>query len=102
VYGVLFQIDKKDKLKLERSEKGYKEVTVDVLTSLCKYSAVTYVALKKKSGLLPYHWYKAIVICGAIEHDLPYEYIEWLRTFHSQNDPDVNRQSKNESILFPR
>jgi len=100
VYGVLFKIDKRDKPKLDKAEKGYKEKTVDVMVSSGLCNAVTYVASEINPGLQPYHWYKAVVICGAIEHGLPSEYIEWLRTFISMNDPDVNRRSKNENILF--
>lgn len=36
----------------------------------------------------------------AIEHKLPSAYVEWLRTFPSQPDPDSNRRAENEAIVF--
>ena len=51
-------------------------------------------------ALRPYDWYKALVVAGAIEHSLPPAYVEWIRTFHSQPDPNVMRRAKNERLLF--
>ncbi|MBN9126467.1 MAG: hypothetical protein J0I90_02615, partial [Nitrosospira sp.] len=39
-------------------------------------------------------------IAGAIEHGLPAEYIEWLRTFEAQADSNANRRSEREALLF--
>ena len=104
VYGVLFEIDDSEKGKLDETEglgRGYdEEPVVDVVTSTNTIKARTYIATKKESALRPYHWYKALVISGAIEHGLPEPYVEWLRTFKSQADPDIKRRAKNEKILF--
>lgn len=103
-YGVLFKIAKSEKQKLGFEEglgKGYKEETVIVITQNGEeYEASAYVATEKEPALRPYHWYKAIVIAGAVEHKLPLSYIEWLRTFNSQQDPNTERRAKNESLLF--
>ena len=59
-------------------------------------TAITYIATKKESGRLPYHWYKAFVIAGAVEHGLPDAYIGWLRTVGSQPDLDADCRAENE------
>jgi cation transport regulator ChaC len=103
VYGVLYKINKSEKPALDRIEglgKGYKEEMVDVVTSSGAHQAVTYVATSKEPALRPYHWYKAIVIAGAIEHSLPESYIEWIRTVDSKPDPNVKRRFQNEKLLF--
>ncbi len=48
----------------------------------------------------PYHWYKALVVAGAVEHNLPKNYVEWLRVFESTEDPDAYRRAENEALLF--
>ena len=103
VYGVLFEIDDSEKGKLDKAEgrgKGYDEGQVDVVTSTNTIKAYSYIAIKKESELRPYHWYKALVIAGAVEHGLPKAYVEWLQTFQSHADPDIKRRAKNEKILF--
>ena len=103
VYGVLYKINKLEKGALDRAEgcgNGYKEQTVDVLTSSGTCQAVVYVATKKEPALRPYHWYKAIVIAGAVEHGLPEPYVKWIRTVESKPDPKIERRSENEKLLF--
>jgi len=97
VYGVLYEIDKLEEKPLNKAEgvgeedKDYKEKIVEVVTSAGTHRAVAYVVMpmKKKPGPRPYHWYKAIVIAGAVEHALPASYVEWLRTIESKPDPSA-------------
>ena len=105
VYGVLFKIDPSEKTKLDAAEglgNGYKEECVDVVLGKAKrkIKAVAYIATSKNPLLKPYHWYKAFVVAGGVEHRLPGPYIEWLRTVQSQPDPDAVRCSENEAVLF--
>lgn len=103
VYGVLYEINESEKPNLDREEgigKGYKEVRVNVVTASGTREAVTYVATAKESALRPYHWYKALVIAGALEHSLPEAYVEWLRTCDSKPDSNVERRVENESLLY--
>jgi gamma-glutamylcyclotransferase len=99
-YGVLFKIALLEKQSLDSAEKGYEIERVKVVTQKGEVHAIAYVATEKEAVLLPYHWYMAIVIAGAVEHKLPPDYIEWLRTFNSQQDPNSKRRSENESLLF--
>ena len=99
-HGVIFKIAKSEKPKLAALGKGYCEKKVMVVTSAGNRKAFTYIAIKKKLDLCPYHWYKAFVIAGAVEHGLPQPYIEWLRTVRSKVDPKTKRRAKEEALLF--
>jgi len=103
VYGVLFEIASAEKNALDRAEglgKGYKEERVEVVTDSGTVKAITYIATEKEPILKPYHWYKALVLAGAVEHGLPSQYVEWLRAFQSLEDPNADRRAKNEALLF--
>ena len=102
-YGVLFKISLKEKISLGKAEglgNGYEEKYLQIIATNGEYSAVAYVATVKESTLKPYHWYKNFVIAGALEHRLPNDYIEWLRTIESQADPDTKRSAENEASLL--
>ena len=102
VYGVLYTVEKSQKPKLDSAEglrNGYEEKTIDVITARGQKCAVMYYATSKDPSLKPYHWYKACVVAGAVEHQLPFPYIEWLRTVESIQDPDPARRAKEERLL---
>jgi cation transport regulator ChaC len=102
-YGVLYRISGKDRENLNQAEGlgiGYNETNVQVVTAKGTYTAMTYIGSYKEAALRPYQWYKAFVIAGAIEHGLPTEYIEWLRTFEAQADSNADRRSEREALLF--
>ncbi len=103
VYGVVFEIALLEKPALEKAEglcKGYRKENVEIITACGTCPAITYIATKKEPVLRPYHWYKALVVAGAVEHQLPKDYVEWLRAFESQEDPKADRRAKNEALLF--
>lgn len=103
VYGVLFRIASEEEGALDRAEglgKGYRKDTISVVTQAGTLSAITYIATEKEPACVPYHWYKALVIAGAVEHGLPPAYLEWLRTVVSQPDPKSERRAENEALLF--
>lgn len=102
VYGTLNVVSKKEKPKLDRAEglgQGYREGSVRVITTKGSKDAVMYYADRKDLARRPYHWYKAFVVAGAVEHGLPFPYIEWLRTIESIQDPDESRRFYNERLL---
>ena len=102
VYGVLFEIARADKDTLDRVEglgKGYDDDIVPVVTGDGALDAVTYVAIMKDPDLKPYHWYKAFVVAGALEHGLPRAYIESLNSVESVADPDDERREAQQAIL---
>lgn len=102
VCGVLFEIDRADKAALDRVESlgtGYDEQIIEVEMEGGVINAVTYVAMMKDPNLKPYHWYKAYVVAGAMEHGLPDRYVEWLRTIDTLPDPDSERREAHQAIL---
>ena len=102
VYGVLFEIDSREKWALDYVEgvgQGYREDRVDVVIHSNNKSAMTYVATRTDRALKPYHWYKEFVLAGALEHALPASYIEWLRSIDAESDPDEQRCARNSGIL---
>lgn len=103
VYGVIYEINCNDEKKLNNAEglnKGYKKESVNVITNHGSVDALTYIATKKDLILMPYRWYKALTIAGALEHNLPNNYIEWIRTVEAVEDPNIQRSEKEEKILF--
>lgn len=103
VYGVIFAITLSDRSALDRAEGlgiGYDAARIDVVTAVGTVVALTYFAKKKDPTLLPYRWYKALTVAGAVEHGLPRNYVEWLRAVESNEDPDRERRAKNEALVF--
>ncbi|SCY48592.1 AIG2-like family protein [Nitrosospira sp. Nl5] len=103
VYGVLYKINVKDRSNLNDAEGlgTYSEANVQVVTATDNCPAMTYIARYKDAApLRPYQWYKGLVIAGAVEHDLPNAYVEWLRTFEAQVDSNSARRAEGEALLF--
>lgn len=94
VWGVLFELDAKDKPALDQAEglgAGYLEKPVRILTDTGVVDAVTYYATNKDPTLRPYQWYKALVIAAAREHGLPARYRSGLELVVTVSDPDHAR-----------
>ena len=100
--GVLFWVDHAEKHLLDVAEalgRGYDEMMLDVITADGQVQALAYVASAGSTdpARRPYHWYKALVIAGAIQHGLPAPYIDSLRAASSLRDPMRNRRTKREA-----
>ena len=105
VYGVLFEIKKKQEKCLDKVEglcKGYKDRKVSIKirnykqpetyecrTKLCDVK--TYQATNPCQNLKPYFWYKQHVLVGAIEQNLPPWYIRRLIQVPAKEDPCPKR-----------
>ena len=98
VFGVLFRIPRAEESALDDAEgSGYAKREVEAQTDGGVRRAVAYIAKEKTAGLHPYHWYKALIIAGAVQHGLPRDYIDGLWAFESQRDPLRNRTKKLEA-----
>jgi gamma-glutamylcyclotransferase len=97
-YGVVFEVPEPERRNLDWAEgAGYTAVTdfpvsltsVGTSDNQVDVTTTTYVVASswQTSILRPYHWYKALVVRGAVEHDLPVEHIDWLRAVPSIADP---------------
>ena len=102
VWGVIYRLDAHEKTALDIAEglgSGYAEKTVHVMTSQGAMVAITYVATIKDAALLPFDWYKALVLAGAREHALPPDYVLNLQQVNSAADSDLKRAGQNEAVL---
>jgi predicted nucleotidyltransferase len=105
VWGIVFEIDPKDKSCLDRAEgcgHGYREKDVEVLDT-CAHGlkAFTYVAEGDalERTLCPYSWYRDIVLAGAREHRLPPDYVEAIACVPVAEDPDRMRDVWERRVL---
>ena len=98
VWGVLYEIAASEKPLLDRAEglgHSYHRKTVSVLHETGPIEAETYCAIAIDATRAPYDWYHAYVLAGALEHGLPGDYAEALRTLAVVVDPDAERRRKN-------
>jgi hypothetical protein len=49
--------------------------------------------------LIPYNWYRDLVLAGAREHGFSAEYIAHIESFAVEDDPDTEREKRNRDIL---
>lgn len=96
VLGALFEVPPSEKPRLDRAESlgtGYREALVDVFTANGIETAFTYIAsgAYRDERMLPYAWYKDIVIAGARTHGFPDSYLEALAAVRAAADPDRAR-----------
>lgn len=115
VYGVLYEIPHEERCLLDKSEGlGYdkQEVSLKVYPlvdhqphgvglSQSGVFAFTYIAHKDNifEDLVPYSWYKELIISGAREHHLPSAYIHLLEQYACTQDPNVQRANKQKRYL---
>jgi hypothetical protein len=99
VHGVVFQIPLDEKPALDVAEglgKGYREMRCTVAELGGELiAAFIYVAEADAvdESLLPYTWYKRIVLSGAHEHDLPATYVAAINEAACRDDADEQRAS---------
>ena len=102
VHGVVYQIAEHHQAALDRVEglgHGYQRAMVEVATDSGRLVCRCYLATLKQTGLSPFHWYKGLVLAGAREHKLPPQYIDWLSSIASTEDPDAVRRAQNQALL---
>ncbi len=104
MYGVLYEFDARDKANLdalEGSGKGYCEQLVQFPLNGETYTPYIYVAQSTHidQTLIPYHWYKNLVLAGARYHNLSAQYVAAIEATPSKADPDVKRTRDNENLL---
>ena len=106
VYGVVYLMTQDEKQQLDVYEGagiGYerREITVTALHGV-SIDVFTYYALEIDHLRQPYHWYKEHVVRGALEHDFPPHYVEYIRTTPSIDDHDPERHHRELSIYLEK
>lgn len=100
LYGVLYGINAAEKQILDQIEgPRYDNCQIEV-TALCgrTYNAYCYVANTTDNSLLPFDWYVKHVLTGAIEAQLPDNYLAQIKQQAVISDSDHMRAAKEFSI----
>jgi len=105
IWGTISTILKKEKHLLDKAEglgEGYNEEHIPIKTETSEdIFLITYIAedsyIDKK--LIPYSWYKTLVIEGAKENGLPKKYIEKLELQKAKEDKNIGRAKRELKIL---
>ncbi len=104
VHGAIYQLPKSLRHVLDRYEGvgfGYEVEDLEVSAQGETHKVFAYVAQDTHidDGMLPYHWYKELVVKGAEHHDLPQQYIDELYSIDSAHDLEDVRRRENERIV---
>ena len=87
VWGVVYRLPDQQVDNLDKIEGGYHRINIIVEpVNGNKIPAVTYISDNRSADLLPYDWYKKIVLDGAQEHSLPPDYISAIMKVESIPD----------------
>lgn len=96
--GVLFEIEEGEREELDKFEgagKGYDRVDKFGIETINETAtATTYLASETQSDLIPFDWYLALVIAGALEHELGDEHTDRLRAVAYMPDKNQTRESR--------
>ena len=98
VHGVIYEFNAMEQDKLDEVEFGYHARSMQF--GLYK-DVLIYIARDENINdqLLPYSWYRDIVIAGAEYHRFPGNYIKFLQSFSASPDPDEERDKKYRSVI---
>lgn len=104
VWGAVYRLQRQQKRVLDKYEflgSGYDEEQVEVIHETGIVRAWMYVARRNAidSTLLPYSWYRDLIVAGALQHRLPRNYVRHLQSFAAVADPDASRHSANTQII---
>jgi len=104
IHGALYQIDADHKPALDVFEgkgNGYDDSQLTVELHGKDYSCFTYFAQMShiENGLMPYHWYKELVVLGARHLQCPDAYVRSIESIESVEDPNPARNQENGSLL---
>lgn len=104
LFGSVYAIDSGEKSTLDDIEGvglGYDVQTIDVEVGGVEYETFTYAADEAyvRPDLLPYEWYRELVILGAEYHGLPADYIAAIAANGSVADPDESRVREKNALL---
>jgi len=104
VHGAIYEIASEHKCDLDRFEgkgSGYIDNEIKLRYHDQDYLCFTYQAQLSHicDDLKPYHWYKEMVVLGAIYHGFSDTYVSVIASTPSTEDPDQNRRLENEALL---
>jgi len=81
LWGVVYSVSRADLTRLDAFEGGYERVLLQVVTDdVMALECETYRSTRVTSDPTPFHWYKALMVEGAREFDLPGPYVAMLES----------------------
>jgi hypothetical protein len=103
-WGVLYEFDADEKPLLDHAEgrgNGYLDRYIELRFNGTMQTALVYEAQASHidTALLPYHWYKRLVIAGARHHGFPPDYIAAIEAVASKDDKHHERARENAALL---
>jgi len=104
VLGALYRLEAPDVVALDGIEgvgRGYETHDVRVRVGAAEIEAFTYRAAATfiDATLLPWDWYKALVLAGARHHRFGDDYVRAIEAVASRVDPDVARGAEHAALL---
>ncbi len=104
VHGVLWRMQADGYATLDRIEGGtygYRRIEVEAFGAAGRLAAATYVAeaCEARHACAPYDWYLDLVLDGAREHALPWEYVTALTAQPVRSDRDIDRAQRERALL---
>ncbi len=85
--------------RLEGNSRGYERVQIRATgADGISVDAMTYFATRLLPGLKPYDWYVALVVAGAMQQELPHDYIHRLESTSSMPDPNRQRRTRRDAL----
>ena len=97
-FGAIYEISENQKLTLDEYENGYDTIRL----SLPEFGeCITYIArpVEIADNLLPFDWYKYLVLVGAKQHGFPKQYIKKLDKIKAKPDTDSDRVRRIQEIF---
>lgn len=79
VHGVIYQIDQKQYDVLFKTEPGFRLMEVSVETDRGNIEALTFISDADVEDIYPSELYLQTILEGAKEHELPEEYVDFIK-----------------------
>lgn len=103
VWGVAYElIDRQKRLMDEFEGPGYRVAPVHPAVAGVCTEAFTYIARNDSidDALIPYSWYKELVLAGAVQAGLPDCYVACIESVSALEDPDGARTRENRRLFI--
>jgi len=100
-HGAIYKMAAAERLHLDLAEglgQGY-EIAWLELASFGRVFLYQAAASHVDEHLVPYTWYRSLVLAGAAHHGFPSEYLASIETVGARRDPDPNRHQSHLEIL---
>jgi hypothetical protein len=99
VHGIIYRMPVEERYLLDYAEglgQGYEHTHLDIETATDHHSVFSYVAASDyiDDSLLPFDWYRQLVLSSAIHFGFPEDYIHYIEQVAVQPDPDPERAKK--------